>query len=84
MYLQRESAAQSGRSMSPDISFTPSGNFYGSLGTFPCRRITSHRASPVAYSPDNKTSIRAGAGIYYDHFGEALVNTFDHERRPSA
>ncbi|HET9410116.1 MAG TPA: TonB-dependent receptor [Candidatus Sulfotelmatobacter sp.] len=24
-----------------------------------------------------KTSIRAGAGIYYDHFGEGIVNTFD-------
>ena len=24
-----------------------------------------------------KMSIRAGAGIYYDHFGEGVVNTFD-------
>jgi hypothetical protein len=24
-----------------------------------------------------KLSIRAGAGIYYDHFGEGIVNTFD-------
>jgi hypothetical protein len=31
----------------------------------------------IAYSPDTKTSIRAGAGIYYDHFGEALVSNFD-------
>ena len=23
------------------------------------------------------TSIRAGFGIYYDHFGEGIINTFD-------
>jgi hypothetical protein len=44
----------------------------------------------VAYSPGfdhgffgrlfggpGKTAIRVGAGIYYDHFGEGIVNTFD-------
>ncbi len=44
----------------------------------------------VAYSPDfdsgflghlfggpNKSSIRIGAGMYFDHFGEGIVNTFD-------
>jgi hypothetical protein len=35
----------------------------------------------VAWSPNlgepGKTSIRAGVGMYYDHFGEGVVNTFD-------
>src|SRR4029077_12287542 len=35
----------------------------------------------IAYSPNlggpGKTSIRAGVGMFYDHFGEATVNTFD-------
>ena len=26
-----------------------------------------------------KTSIRGGFGVYYDHFGEGVVNTFDRE-----
>ena len=34
-----------------------------------------------AWSPNlggaGKTSIRAGVGMYYDHFGEGVVNTFD-------
>ena len=46
----------------------------------------------VAYSPGfdsgllghlfggpGKTSIRVGAGMYYDHFGEGIVNTFDQD-----
>ena len=35
----------------------------------------------IAWSPNlggvGKTSIRAGFGMYYDHFGEGVVNTFD-------
>jgi hypothetical protein len=30
----------------------------------------------VAYSPDSKTSIRAGAGMYFDHYGQGIVDTF--------
>jgi hypothetical protein len=46
----------------------------------------------IAYSPDydhgllghlfggpGKTSIRMGAGMYFDHFGEGIVNTFDQD-----
>ncbi len=31
----------------------------------------------VAYAPDGKTSVRAGFGLYFDHFGQGVVNTFD-------
>jgi len=31
----------------------------------------------IAYSPNEKTSIRAGFGLYFDHYGEGIVNTFD-------
>ena len=27
--------------------------------------------------PNEKTSIRAGFGMYFDHYGEGIVNTFD-------
>jgi hypothetical protein len=31
------------------------------------------------WSPNQKTSIRAGAGIYFDHYGESLVSNFSQE-----
>jgi hypothetical protein len=30
----------------------------------------------IAHSPDSKTSIRDGMGMYYDHFGEGIVDGF--------
>ncbi|MGA9781336.1 MAG: TonB-dependent receptor [Terracidiphilus sp.] len=76
-FLQRETAAKTGQIYEPDLSFTPAGSHYGKPNYWP--RQTDNFAPRVAfaYSPDNKTSIRLGAGIYYDHYGEALVNQFD-------
>ena len=30
----------------------------------------------IAFSPNDKTSIRAGFGLFYDHYGQAIVNSF--------
>jgi hypothetical protein len=76
-YLQRESAAQSGQIYEPDLSFSPAGKFYGKPGYWPKQKANFAPRFAVAYSPNGKTSIRVGAGIYYDHYGESLVNTFD-------
>lgn len=78
-YLQRESAAQASQIYEPDISFSPAGPYYGKPGYYPMSKNNIAPRFAIAYSPDSKTSIRAGAGIYYDHFGEALVNLFDQE-----
>ena len=75
-YLARESAAQKGQINEPDLSFAPSGPFYNRPGYYAKSKDNFAPRLAVAYSPDPKTSIRAGAGIYYDHFGESLVNNF--------
>ena len=76
-YLQRETAAQSGQVYEPDLMFSPAGNHYNKPGYWPMPKDNFAPRLAVAYSPDTKTSIRAGAGIYFDHYGEALVNNFD-------
>lgn len=78
-YLQREAAAQQGQIYEPDLQFSPAGHYYNKPGFFPANKANFAPRFAIAYSPDGKTSIRAGAGLYYDHFGESLVNIFDQE-----
>jgi hypothetical protein len=76
-YLKRESEAQAGQIYQEDLQFAPAGPFYGRPGFWPKSKDNFAPRFALAYSPDTKTSIRLGAGIYYDHYGQALVNTFD-------
>ncbi len=76
-YAAREAAAQNSQINQPDLSFAPTGPFYNKPGYWPKSKDNIAPRLAIAYSPDTKTSIRAGAGIYYDHFGESLVNNFD-------
>jgi hypothetical protein len=76
-FLQRETAAQAGQVYEPDLYFQPAGPYYGKPGFWPKSKNNFAPRLAIAYSPDTKTSIRIGAGIFYDHFGEALVSTFD-------
>ena len=76
-FTQREVAALKGQIYEPDLAFAPSGKFYNKPGFWPKSKNNVAPRFALAYAPDNKTSIRAGVGIYYDHYGEGLVNTFD-------
>jgi hypothetical protein len=76
-FLQRESAAQKGQVYEPDLTFSPAGKFYSKPGYWPKQKANFAPRLALAWSPNGKTSIRAGAGIYYDHFGQSLVNIFD-------
>ncbi|HWA95760.1 MAG TPA: carboxypeptidase regulatory-like domain-containing protein [Terracidiphilus sp.] len=76
-YMQREAAAQAGQIYEEDLTFAPAGHFYNKPGYWPQPKGNFAPRIAIAYSPDTKTSIRLGAGIYYDHFGQALVSTFD-------
>jgi hypothetical protein len=76
-YLERESAAQQGQVYEPDLQFAPAGPHYGQPGFWPKSKDNFAPRLAIAYSPDGKTSIRVGAGIYYDHYGESLIENFD-------
>lgn len=76
-YQQREAAALQSQIYEPSLSFAPSGPFYNKPGFWAKAKNNIAPRFALAYSLNDKTSIRLGAGIYYDHYGEALVNAFD-------
>ncbi|HUY82563.1 MAG TPA: TonB-dependent receptor [Acidobacteriaceae bacterium] len=78
-YQKRESMALQGQVYEPDLTFAPNGPYYGKPGYWAKSKNNIAPRFAIAYSPNSKTSIRAGAGIYYDHYGESLVNIFDQE-----
>jgi hypothetical protein len=76
-FTQRETAALQGQVYEPQLAFAPTGPFYKKPGFWPKSKDNFAPRFAVAYSPSPKTSIRAGFGIYYDHYGQSLVNIFD-------
>ena len=76
-YKQRESAALQGQVYEPLIGFAPSGKANGKPGYWSKQKANFAPRLGIVFAPDPKTSIRASFGMYFDHYGEALVNTFD-------
>jgi hypothetical protein len=89
-FKTRAEQAALGNSVQPDLYFAPSGQARGSKSYWPMSKGNIAPRIAVAYSPApqtgffrrlfggaEKSSLRAGYGIYYDHFGEGIVNSFD-------
>ncbi|HKD60558.1 MAG TPA: TonB-dependent receptor [Terracidiphilus sp.] len=75
-YLQRGAAAAKGQVYEPDLFFTPVGKVNHAPAYWAKQKSNIAPRLAIVYSPDSKTSIRAGYGIYYDHYGEALTSRF--------
>jgi Carboxypeptidase regulatory-like domain/TonB dependent receptor len=75
--VNRAAGATQGQTIQPDITFAPSGQARGLKPYWPSQFANVAPRLSFAYSPDNKTSIRGGFGMYYDHFGQGIVNSFD-------
>ena len=78
-YQQRQIAAAQGQINEPDLFFSPSGPYYNTPGYWPKNKLNIAPRIAFAFSPDPKTSIRGGFGLYFDHYGEALVNIFSQQ-----
>ncbi len=89
-YKLREQAMLAGQTYDPSISLNISGQANGKAPYWAWDYKDLAPRIAVAWSPTaesgwlrklsggpGKMSIRAGAGIYYDHFGEGVVNSFD-------
>jgi Carboxypeptidase regulatory-like domain len=89
-FLQRGQAAYQGQVYDPNIGFGLAGQANGKQPYWGYDYKDFAPRVAFAYSPkaegglakrlwggSGKTSIRAGYGIYFDHFGEGITNTFD-------
>ena len=75
-FNNRAIAAAQGQGNQPEFAFAPSGQSRGGKPYWPMNKLNFAPRLAVAYSPDSKTSIRAGMGMYYDHFGEGIIDGF--------
>ena len=75
-FQTRAAKAATGVVDQPTLSFAPSGQ---ARGLKPFWEMEKNNIAPrfaVAFAPDASTSIRAGFGMYYSHFGQGIVNSF--------
>jgi len=61
------------------LSFAPSGKANNAPGYWSKQKDNIAPRLAVVYAPTPRTSIRLGGGMYYDHFGQGIVNSFDQE-----
>jgi len=76
-FQQRAIAAAAGQVYEPALAFAPNGPVYGRPGYWNRQNTDFAPRVAIAYALDSNTSIRAGAGMYYDHFGQGIVNAFN-------
>jgi len=78
-FLQRGDAAALGKVFEDPLTFKPSGKANGAPGYWAKQKLNIAPRLAAVYSPNGKTTVRAGAGMYFDHFGQGIVNAFDQE-----
>lgn len=78
-FLQnRVAAASSGGAYNTRITVAPAGQANGKPNLWTPQKLNFAPRVAFAYStPDNRTSIRGGFALAFDHFGEGVVNYYD-------
>ena len=61
------------------LSFAPSGKANHQPGFWAKQKTNIAPRLALVYAPNAHTTLRIGAGMYFDHFGEGIVNSFDEE-----
>jgi hypothetical protein len=78
-FVQRGTAAAQGQVFEDSLSFTPSGKANGRPGYWAKQKANFAPRLSVAWAPNAHMTIRAGGGMYFDHFGQGIVNSFDQQ-----
>ncbi len=77
-FQNRVSAAAAGTSYGTDISVVPGGQANGAPNLWTPQKLNFAPRVSFAYATlDNKTSIRGGFALAYDHFGDAVIDYYD-------
>jgi hypothetical protein len=87
-FKSRQAGMLQGESIQPFFAFSPSGQARGLKPYWPMNPLNFAPRVSVAYSPNiwhkifggpGKSSIRAGFGMFYDHYGQGIVNSFSQQ-----
>ena len=72
----RAASAAAGLPDLTPLAFAPSGQARGLKPYYPMQHANLAPRFAIAFAPNDRTSLRAGFGMVYDHFGQGVVNTF--------
>jgi hypothetical protein len=75
----RWDGASQGQVVQPSFGFTQGGRANGRPGFWNMDKFDLAPRLAIAYSPDSRTTIHAGWGLYFDHFGQGIVDSFDQQ-----
>ena len=78
-FATRAKASAAGDVVQPTFGFTQGGRANNRPGYWGMDKFDLAPRLAIAYSLDARTTIHAGAGIYYDHFGQGIVDSFDQQ-----
>ncbi len=78
-FNQRAQSAAQGNVVEPAFGFEQAGRSNGKPGFWTMDKLDLSPRLAVAYAPNPKTSVRAGFGLYFDHFGQGIVDSFDQQ-----
>jgi hypothetical protein len=76
-FKQRQIMASQGTVYEPTLLFAPNGPVYGRPGYWSKQKTNIAPRIAVAYAINEKTVLRGGFGVYYDHFGQGIINAFN-------
>ncbi len=73
----RWAGASAGQVVQPNFGFIQGGRANNKPGFWSIDKLNLAPRLAIAYQPIDKLTVRAGFGVYYDHFGQGIVDSFD-------
>jgi Carboxypeptidase regulatory-like domain/TonB dependent receptor-like, beta-barrel len=73
----RWQGASKGEVVQPEFGFIQGGKANGKPGFWNMDKLNLAPRFAIAWQPAPNTTVRAGFGVYYDHFGQGIVDSFD-------